>query len=238
MSKKIKEISIILMAYNEQDNIAEAIDRAYKVAKEIANKFEIIIAYAECSTDNTEKIIKEKMQSIQELKIVYRPKERPGYGYGLISGIKNAQYQYIFYTDSDNQFDVDEIKLLLPYLKDYDIVQGRRVDRKDSIARKMYALGYNLFIDVSFFVNFLDVDCAFKIYKKDIFKDIYIRSDSGFADAEILIKAKRKGYKIRTIPVSHLERKKGVSVTAGSFTHKWNIFKDLLKDMLKVRFNV
>jgi glycosyltransferase involved in cell wall biosynthesis len=235
MEKKIN-ISMILMAYNEQDNIAKAIDDLHAVAKKIADKFEIIVSYAEASTDNTERTIKEKMQSCPELNIVYRPRERSGYGYGLRLGIENAKYEYIFYTDGDNQFDPNEIELLLPFINNHGIVTGVRKSRQDPLARKIYSLGYNIFIDLLFFRAFTDVDCAFKIYRKEIFKDMKLTSDTGFLDAEILIKAKKFG--IKTLPVTHLPRTKGQSCTKGSLSHKLMIVKDLLKDMLEVRFNV
>lgn len=226
------------MAMNEQDNIEEAIKKAHSIAKKIAKEFEILVVYSERSTDNTETIIKANMSNYPELKIIYQPKNKPGYGVALRLGIQNAQYEYIFYTDGDNQFDIKELESFLPFLKSYDIINGKRKKRQDTLARKTYAFIYNIFVDIVFFVNFIDIDCAFKLYKKKIFKDMHLHSDSGFIDAEILVKAKKRGFKIKTLPVTHLPRKGGESVTEGSFWHKIKIAKDLFRDLWEVRKNV
>jgi glycosyltransferase involved in cell wall biosynthesis len=230
-------LSYLIMAYNEEENIAEAIENAHKICSKVAKKFEILILYSGCSSDNTEDIIKEKMLVYPEVEIVYRPNDHWGYGYGLAKGIKAAKYDNIFFTDGDNQFDVNEIPLLIPHLKKYDIVMGKRKDRQDPLSRKIYSTAYNLFIDLLFFMPYLDMDCAFKIFKRKIFKDMKLVSETGFLNSEIIIKARRAGYKIKVVPVTHLPRLKGQSCVSGTALHKLWIAKDLVKEILGLRRN-
>jgi len=150
-------------------------------------------------------------------------------------GIKNSKYKYIFYTDADNQFNVQEIKKFLPYFDDYDIVHGYRKKRKDPIMRKMIAKGYNILLRIRFGLKVKDVDCAFEMYKKEIFDKIKINCITGLTNAEILIKAQRNGEKIKLIPVTHYPRKYGRSVFATASLVKFEVIKHILEEMKKLK---
>jgi glycosyltransferase involved in cell wall biosynthesis len=207
----IKEISIFVLAYNEEHNIKSSVESAIKTLQGIAEKYEVIVVLYEGSTDSTEKIVKELMKKHPFLRLVIQKKEIKGYGAALKNGIKSSRYEHISYTDADNQFDINEMRKLLPYLKDYDVVSGYRKKRKDPLPRLVYAKAYNILIGLLFGEWFRDIDSAFKIYKKKIFKEMKLNITGGVADAEILIKARKSGFKIKEVPVTHFNRPRGKS---------------------------
>jgi glycosyltransferase involved in cell wall biosynthesis len=140
----------------------------------------------------------------------HRPNK--GYGAALRSGCLSAKYDYVFYTDSDLQFDIQEIKKLIPLIKDADIVSGYRMHRDDPKLRIFAAWVYNMIIRYYFGFKIIDVDAAFKLYRRKIFDTFKITCDHGIVDPEILIKANLRGFKIVQVGVHHYARNKGGSV--------------------------
>jgi glycosyltransferase involved in cell wall biosynthesis len=231
----LKELSIFLLAYNEEQNIRKCVESALKNAKKVAAKYEVIVVLYEGSTDSTRDIVRGLMKKHSNLRLVIQKKKNKGYGAGLKKGFESSKYKYIFYTDADNQFNLNEISKLLPYLKEYDIVSGYRRKRSDPFMRIVYAKVYNILIGMMFWKWFKDVDSAFKIYKKDIFDKMKIKKNSGAADAEILVKARKKGYKIKEVPVSHHYRPKGKTrFEYGWGVIKFNVVLELIKDLFSL----
>jgi glycosyltransferase involved in cell wall biosynthesis len=231
----LKEFSIFILAYNEEDNIKDCIESALLNAAKISSRYDVNVIIYEGSTDKTLEIVNELCKKHKDLRYTIQKKKNKGYGAALKLGIENAKYECIFYTDGDNQFDLNEIRKLLPYLKRYDIVSGYRKKRKDPFMRHIYAKAYNLLLAGLFLELFRDVDSAFKVYKRHIFKKIDINHSSGIADAEILIKARKNNMRIKEIPVSHHYRPKGKT----RFEYSWGIIKigvilELLREMLKL----
>lgn len=203
-----KSISIVLPAFNEEENIKKAITSIDKHIKSRFHKHEIIVVN-NGSRDKTKQIIEDLISKNKNIKIVNLSRNK-GYGNGLRNGFKNAKYDFVFYTDSDNQFDIKEIDLLLPGLDKFDIICGFRKNRQDPKMRIFIASVYNLIIRSLFRLNIKDIDCSFKIYKKAVLKSMTLKSDTGLIDAEILIKAKKNGFTIGPqIPVTHFPRTLG-----------------------------
>ena len=207
----LPSLSLVLLSYNEEKNIAKSISSAVAVAKKVANKYEIVVVHYSGSTDSTESIIRKFIAKNRNIRIVYQPASQKGYGVALGMGLESARYDYVFYTDADNQFDLSELPLLLPYLGSYDIVSGYRMNRQDPFGRILSSKVYSILILLLFGLGMRDIDSAFKIYKRKIFDTFKIRSVGGLVDAEILIKAKGNGFKIREIPVHHYARFAGAS---------------------------
>jgi hypothetical protein len=116
---------------------------------------------------------------------------------------------YIFFTDADLQFDMQELKRFVPHVFDHDAVIGYRNPRKDPRMRLANAWGWKKLIDLLFHLKVKDIDCAFKLFKKDVFKAIHVESRGAMVSAELLIKMKKSGMKIYQIPVSHYPRRAG-----------------------------
>src|SRR5581483_2414930 len=106
--------------------------------------------------------------------IHHRPNK--GYAAALKSGFTSAKSQLIFYTDSDNQFDVREITNLLPLIQDADIVNGFRIYRFDPLTRLVLSWGFNLLVRIIFRIKVRDIDCAFKLFRREVFEKVTIES--------------------------------------------------------------
>ena len=204
------DFSIVLPAYNEKDNIVTAITSANNYLKRRYKSYEIIVVN-DGSTDKTEEIVKRMMKTNEGLRLVSHAANR-GYGATLRSGFEEAQGKLIFYTDSDNQYDIGELDTLIPLMKELDIAAGYRINRQDPWMRIVTASVYNQIIRWLLGLKIKDVDCSFKLYKKEVFDGIKLKSNTGLLDAEILIKAGKKGFKIGQIGVTHYPRTAGQTI--------------------------
>ncbi|MCL5439128.1 MAG: glycosyltransferase family 2 protein [Patescibacteria group bacterium] len=205
-----KSISVFLPTLNEQENIKTCV---LSIKKYLSKRFEDyeILVISGGSTDNTEKIVRDLAKRDKRILLISQ-KKNLGYGAALRSGFSRSSKELVFYTDADNQFNIKDLDILLPLLTSFDIVAGFRINRQDPLMRIFVAWVYNMFIRILFNLDVLDIDASFKLYKKDVFKKIKLKANTGLIDAEILIKAKKNGFSIGQIGVKHYPRTKGKTV--------------------------
>ncbi len=203
------KISIIFPAYNEEENIEKCITTAYDILKEIVSDFEIIIIN-DGSQDNTGEICLDLAKRLPKIRIISKEKNE-GYGQALKDGFRNANFNLIFFSDSDNQFDISDLKGFFKYIDTYDIVIGYRKTRTDPFIRRFFSRSYNLLVKLVLNIDITDTNCAFKLFKKHIFDKITIESKSYCVNAEILAKAKMFNFSIKELAVSYFPRYKGKS---------------------------
>lgn len=205
-----KSISVFLPALNEEENIKYCVASVNNYLREKFKDYEILVI-ASGSTDKTAEIVAGLAKKNRKIKLI-NSKEKLGYGMALKSGFRNSSKELIFYTDSDNQFDIKEMDKILPLIDSYDIISGFRINRNDPFMRGVTSMGYNLLIKILFGLNIKDVDASFKLYKKKVFDKINLKSETGLIDAEVLIKARKAGFSIGQIGVTHYPRTKGKTV--------------------------
>jgi dolichol-phosphate mannosyltransferase len=210
-----KRVSFVYPAYNEEENIAEAVRRAREAAELVRlDEFEIIVV-DDGSADGTWRIVQELAAQMPELRPI-RHERNQGYAAALRTGFTAARLPLVFYSDSDNQFDLREIRYLLPLTDRYDIVTGFRIYRFDPFTRLVLSWGFNLLVRIIFRIPVRDIDCAFKFFRREIFERITIESQRFFVDTEILAKAKALGLSMTEIGVRHYPRVAGRSTVRPS----------------------
>jgi len=224
--KKPVSISVFFPCYNEQDNVAATVTKAVDVLQKIDADYEIIVVN-DGSKDNTKKIAEQLSHENARIKVVTHPTNL-GYGAALQSGFKAAAKELVFYTDGDGQFDIKEMVPLLSLIKQYDIVSCYRIKRQDNVIRKLNAWCWTRLGCFLFNMKIRDVDCAFKLYKRQIFDNIKMSSTGALIDTEILARAIRKGYKITQTGVHHYPRTAGQQ-TGANIKVILRAFKELFK---------
>lgn len=198
-------------AYNEEANVEPMVEAALQAVRPVADGLEVIIVDDGSRDRTADKIRALSVRYPGIVRLVQHPRNM-GYGAALYSGFVAAQKEWIFLTDSDRQFDLKEIVKLLPYTDRADMVIGYRAKRQDPLHRRLNGWGWNFVVALLFGYTARDVDCAFKLFKRDILNHITILSRGATFSAELLIRARRVGYRIVEVPVTHLPR------TAGSPT--------------------
>ena len=216
-------LSVVLPAFNEEESIGRCVEDISKHLKSLPfRSFEVIVV-DDGSTDSTPRIVDELAQTNPQLRVIHHS-ENLGYAVALRDGFAAASQPLIFYTDSDNQFDIRELGLLLDLIGDNDIVTGFRVYRFDPLTRLFLSWGFNLLVRIIFRIKVKDIDCAFKLFKREALENIHIESRRFFVDAEILAKARYLGYRMVEVPVRHYPRQAGRSTVRPSHI-PWTLFE-------------
>jgi len=202
-------LSVFFPCHNEQDNIEALTRKTLEVLAGISEDVELILVN-DGSSDRTGEIADRLAQEHEAVKVVHHPVNR-GYGGALQSGFRAATKEWVFYTDGDGQFDIAELLLLLPLIPEFDIVTCYRKKRQDSFVRSLNAWAWGQLIHFVLDLKLKDIDCAFKLYRREIFDHIKMESNGALIDAEILARCQKAGYSMTQIPVTHYPRTAGDS---------------------------
>jgi glycosyltransferase involved in cell wall biosynthesis len=212
MQQRNISLSIFFPTYNEEENIATTIEQADAVARTITDDYEIIVVN-DGSTDRTAEVTHALRQTYSHLKIVDH-KINQGYGAAVWSGVQAASKEYVFFTDADLQFDLTELKNLVEFVPEHDVVIGYRARRQDPFMRLVNARGWNILNRLLFGLRVRDIDCAFKLFKRSLVKDVPVKTRGAMLSAELLIRLQRQGVMFKEIPVTHLPRTRGSATGA------------------------
>ena len=204
-------ISAVMPAYNEEENVETATRRMVEALGALPLRQWEVIVVDDGSHDRTGEILTSLSAEDPDRIRVFHHSPNRGYAEALKTGFTGARYQLIFYTDSDNQFDVRELSKLLPLIEDADVVCGFRIYRFDPLSRLIASWVFNLLVRVVFRINVRDIDCAFKLFRREVFDRVTIESKKFFVDAEVLAKARYFGMRLVEIGVRHYPRPAGVS---------------------------
>lgn len=219
------EVSIILPAYNEVEHIESSIEKTIDTLSNVTSSFEIIIA-EDGSTDGTDKIagnLADKYPFVVHLHF----DERQGRGKALNHAFKTAKGKILGYIDVDLATDMKHLSELINAIRQegYDFATGSRMmktsDVKRSFKRKIASKGFNFLTRTFLKSKLYDHQCGFKAFKREPLFDLLdeVKDEHWFWDTELLVRAQRKGYKIKEFPVKWQH----------SGTTKVNIFKDVIE---------
>lgn len=230
---RVSSLSVFLPCYNEQENVRPLTQKTIEVLERVADDYEIILV-DDGSRDATPEVVDALAAEHARVRVVHHEVNK-GYGAALRTGFAAAGKELVFYTDGDGQFDIGELPRLLEKIGDCDIVSAYRINRQDSLLRKMNAFAWTTLVGLLFGLRIRDIDCAFKLYRREIFDRITLKSTGALIDTEILARAKRKGYRITQIGVRHYPRTAGeqtgakLSVILRAFKELFTLYGEIRK---------
>jgi glycosyltransferase involved in cell wall biosynthesis len=221
-------LSIVLPAYNEEENVEQAVKHVSRVAQTLDRDYEIILVN-DGSTDRTGEIGRQLEERVPSFRLVEHYPNR-GYGGALKAGFAAAQKDLIAFYPGDAQFDFGEITRLLERLEEEnaDIVCGYRSDRQDNAIRRLNAWGWNLVVRLLFGYLCRDIDCGFKLFRHEMLEHVTIVSDGAMIDTELLAGAKARGFRVAEAPLTHLPRQAG-EATGANLAVIIKAFRDLIQ---------
>lgn len=223
----LKSLSVFMPAFNEEDSIASTVENAVKVLKTLGVDWEILVIN-DGSKDNTAQEVKKLETKYPNVRLVNHESNK-GYGHALKTGFREAKYPWVAFVDSDGQFDFAEIKKFIDKTDEADLILGYRLNRADPFQRRIFTWGWKMLAMVFLGLNVKDYSCGFKLIKKKVIEDISpIESEEKVTQIEMLIKAKKKGYKFAEVGVRHYPRTAGVP-TGANMSVVLKSFTDLLK---------
>ena len=231
---KLSSLTIFFPFFNDEGTVLEQISNAYKIGNKVTDDLEVIAIHGGDSKDNTLKEIKHAKNKFKDLIVIDKSDNKEGYAV-IKHGFVNASKDWVFYTDGDAQYDLNELLLLVDNYKQTkaDVINGYKTTRGDGVVR--HILG-DLYAKLSTFIFELpirDTDCDFRLIKKEFLDKFDLVSSDSSILGELIKKLELSGAKFSEVPVSHFDRKYGNS----NYT-AFGLFKEKLIGDFKLYFKL
>ena len=203
-------LSFFFPAYNDGGTIASLVIRAVQAISRLTPDFEVIVVN-DGSKDATGEIADELARTYRQVRVVHHQQNR-GYGGALRTGFASATKDLIAYTDGDAQYDPSEIEVLWKQLApEADMVNGYKISRADPLHRIVIGRIYHHTVKFLFRLHVRDVDCDFRLMRREIFDRVRLERDTGVICLEMMRKIQDAGFRIVEVPVHHYHRTHGRS---------------------------
>jgi glycosyltransferase involved in cell wall biosynthesis len=200
-------LSIVLPCFDEAPNVERAIDEATAAGERFADAHEVLVV-DDGSSDDTLALAQARTEPDPRVRVLAHEENR-GYGAALRTGFDAARLQWIFLTDADLQFDMDELSRFVPVAPSADIVAGYRLERADPPYRLVNAAAWNFLVRRLFDVPVRDVDCAFKLMRRELVQSLPLTTEGAMVSTELITRAHAAGARIAELGVHHHPRTAG-----------------------------
>ena len=210
VEKRQPLISIVIPAFNEQENIDEVLTQTYETAESIGLPYEIIVI-DDGSTDETRK------RAYGHKAIVLCNPTNQGKGVALQRGFLHARGDIVITMDSDGSHDPEDIKKLIGAISGgADVALGTRFNTTEGkhTTKKLHILGNNV---INFSIQVLtgkritDSQCGFRALRRKVLKDIELESTGYQVETELTVKSLRNGNVVKEVPLNIRKRMNGHS---------------------------
>jgi glycosyltransferase involved in cell wall biosynthesis len=200
-------LSIVLPCQDEGANVAAMVEDALAAGRRVAREVEVVVV-DDGSTDETRAIAQDVAESSPAVQVVVHPVNR-GYGAAVRSGFEAARMPWVFLTDADRQFDLGQLDDFVPFTVSHDAIVGHRVHRADPLVRRAAARAWYILVGNLFSLPVRDVDCAFKLIRRDLLTSFELGADGAMISTELIVRLIRAGARIEERDVIHMRRTAG-----------------------------
>lgn len=226
-------LSIVHPCFNEEENIEQTVRETLAWFDASHHDGEVLVV-DDGSKDSSPDILKQLAKEDSRVKVVTHQKNR-GYGLAVRSGCDAATKEYIAFMDSDGQFLISDLALLIEHLDECDVVVGRRRRRADPFIRNLFGKVLGILIFLFFGLWIRDVNCGMKVFKRSLWKTM--RPEYGtekFFNTELYLRLKKEGIPWKQVDVPHYPRRAG-SPTGGSGRVIFGMVKEVFDLRSKLR---
>jgi glycosyltransferase involved in cell wall biosynthesis len=225
MSRK-PDVTVFFPVYNDEATVERVTEKSIQVLKEVAGNFEIIII-DDGSPDRSGEIADELARKYPFVSVVHHPRNL-GYGAAIKSGFTAARYEWICFTDGDDEYDIFDLRKLIALRDFYDLVITFRYVKVYSNERQLISWVYNVLLRALFRTNYRDISTGLRLMRKSLVTQIDCQSNSPFIGAELTIKTMLKGYRVGEVGIQTFPREFG----KGASTSSTNIVRTI-RDMVR-----
>ncbi len=210
--KKLTSLTIFFPFFNDEGTVESAITNAYKYGREVTNKLEVIAIHGGNSKDRTFEIIKKMKNNYPDLIIIDKTKNWEKYAV-IKYGFRRAKGEWIFYTDGDLQYSLNDLKKLVikQSQTSADVVNGFRSQRSDNFIRVLLGDAYKVLARFFFKLPIKDLDCDFRLIRKECLNKIDLTAQNASILLELIKRLELEGAKFTEVKVKHYPRRYGKS---------------------------
>ena len=232
---QVSSLSIVFPCLNDAGTIGSLVVLAEDVVSRFTDDFEVIVV-DDCSTDGSRELL-DVLAKEKDYLMVLKNDKNLGYGGAISRGLYAASKDYVFYTDGDAQYDIRELKGFLEALtSDTAVINGYKITRSDPWYRVILGKMYHHVAHFLFSLPVQDVDCDFRLFKKEVLDSFSLNCTGGVVCVELVKKVEFSGYDIVEMPVHHHYRIHGKSqfftfrrvsrVLLELLSLRWRFFKE------------
>ena len=205
---RLSGLSLVLPAHNESENLRWLLPHVNEVLPRLAARFNVVVV-DDGSSDGTGPLAVSLARELgMQLKVI-RHERRSGYGAAVGDGLRATDLEYTAFTDADGQLEVADLSLLIPHLKEADLVGGWRLSREDAPFRSVISGTFNRLVLITLRIQVKDVNCALKIMRTDVLRRYQLHSKSALINAELYWKVQAGGGRFAQVGVPHHPRRMG-----------------------------
>ena len=222
-------VSLVIPMFNEELNIEHAVAAAVESLEKYASDYEILIV-DDASTDSSPRIAARLASENPHVRVLTH-EQNFKLGRTLRTGFGACTKELVFYMDADIPFDPDVLghAIRAMHLTGADLIAAYRHDRTlEGFKRGVYTYVYNWLIGMLFGWPHRDINFSFKLMKRSVLQAIELKSEGSLIDAELIVKAKNRGFSIQQIGIDYYPRLRGKSSLA-SFGVITKILRELVK---------
>jgi glycosyltransferase involved in cell wall biosynthesis len=220
-------VSLFFPIYRDEATVERVANKALRVLAELASDYEVLIV-DDGSPDLAGAIADELAARHPQIRVIHHARNL-GYGQALRTGFAEARFEWIAFTDGDDEYEVDDLRKLFRLREHYDLVLTFRYAKRYSNLRVFISFVYNKLLRRVFQTRFRDVSCGLRIIRKSVADELDLQATSPFIGAEIAIKTMLKGFRIGEVGIQTFPRQFG----RGSSTSVKNIMATI-HDMRRV----
>ena len=201
------DLSVVVPCFNEERGLEELRDELNAVLPALVGRFEVVFV-DDGSTDGTA-----DAASALGVRVIVHPENR-GYGAALRSGIAAARMEWVLLADADLQFDLREVADFVALTGLAEALWGRRIMRQDRWSRRAASAAWNRFVRARYQLPMRDVDCGFKLIRRDILDRVPLEANGAMISVELAAGCRAAGARFAEVGVHHHPRRAGEQ-TAG-----------------------
>ena len=232
--ERLGGLTFFFPVYDEEASVEAVVREGLAKLPRFCDELEVVVV-DDGSCDRTGEIADRLAREDPRVRVIHHRPNR-GYGGAIRSGLEAARLPYVFFTDGDLQFDLDDLERLMPLIVEADVVVGYRERRADPPKRLFIAWVYNTLIRVLFVAPFRDVDCAFKLFRRSVFERVplqLVRSNGAFFSPELLLVLRAARVRIAQVGVRHFPRRTGEEKGA-----TLRVVLRAIRDLLRLRLRL
>jgi len=221
-------ISVFFPVYNDEATVRPITEKALRILSNLTDNYEVVIV-DDCGPDRSGEVAEELAKENEHITVVHHP-ENLGYGAAIRTGLATVRYEWICFTDGDDEYDLEDLRKLWRLRHHYDLIITFRYAKLYSGIRIFISAVYNFVLRRLFRTRYRDISTGLRLIRKEVVDDLDLEATSPFIGAEIAIKTMLKGYPVGEVGIQTFPREFG----KGASTSFPNILKTI-KDMLRAR---
>src|SRR5437899_3190758 len=204
----LTSLTLVLPVHNEAANLPWLMESAAAVLPSLSTSCDVVVV-DDGSDDGGPALARARAQELGLVVTVISHDRKQGYGAAVGDGLRAARGEYVAFTDADGQFDLGDLRLLVPLLEHADLVGGWRIERQDAPMRSVVSGTFNRLLRLALGLRIRDVDCALKLMRREVLDHIELTMRSAVINAELYLRADRAGFRIAQVGVEHHPRRAG-----------------------------